>query len=167
MKTTIRSLRAALVVAVAALALVAGAASAAPTLGGRIEPARLVWEETQTLSITSRCTEVDCAVEITTDGPGWSFDATSFVLAPEETRKVAVLTAGKDDTTYTVTFTPLLPPASGAGDANSLSMTGKLLHRGEYIDLTPVYLALALILALGIVLLALRWARRHLVIGIR
>jgi hypothetical protein len=162
MKTMLR-LISSVVVVLAALTITVGAVGATPTLGGSIDPARLTWEQSQTIRITSLCVEVDCKVTIDTDGPGWSFDATTFVLKPGETKDVAVTAAGKDDTTYIVRLAPVTGPMlSMGGDANALTLTGKLMHRGFYFDAVPVYLSLLALMILGMIVLAARWVRRHL-----
>ena len=156
------------VLAVIAAALVMGAA-APGLLGARVSPSSLVWGKDDHLSIKSLAT-LPVTVQVTIDGgEGWVIEGidSAFPLDPGEEVSLPVTAAGEDEATYTVRMAST--ERTPGVEATALVLNGRLRHATfwEALDLTPVYLALALILALGIVLLALRWARRHLVIGIR
>ena len=106
-----RLVRAALV-ALSLLALALSSASAAgPTLGGRLSPVPLVYEQQQAVNVTSLA-NIPVVVQLSVTGNGWQLAAYSLSLAPGERQSVAVTAAGEDAATISARITPD-PPIAG------------------------------------------------------
>ena len=134
--------------AAALAAFVVGAsavpATGAPTLGGRLAPASIVYERDPWLAVTNLST---LPVNVVIDASdGWSVADPTFALEVGERFQTSILTAGTDDSAISATLTPS-DVLSGI-DYSSLVLSAKVRHERPWEALDVPWWPFLLLLAL-------------------
>lgn len=134
--------------AAALAAFVVGAsvvpATAAPTLGGRLAPASIIYERDPWVAVTNLSTlPVTVTIEAT---DGWAVADPTFPLEVGERFQTPIVTAGTDDGTISATLTPS-DVLSGI-DYSNLVLAAKVRHERPWESLDVPWWPFLLLLAL-------------------
>ena len=134
--------------AAALAAFVVGAsvvpATGAPTLGGRLAPATVIYERDPWVAITNLSTmAVNVTIEATN---GWTVESDTFPLEVGERYQTSIIAAGSEDGTISARLTPS-DVVSGV-DYSSLVLAARVRHERPWESLDVPWWPFLLLLAL-------------------